>query len=153
MIEKYMSNNLNNPTYLFHGSPKLLEEIEQRQATDSNHNLENEDYAVFLTSSYLVASAYAFKDKIKQMSDDLPWDFQIGGNARTGEINIVIENVNIDDNLEGYIYVFPFEQDFKHNGNSIQYKCHRNITPIDRIKIKFSDFKEYYIINQNSKHL
>lgn len=153
MLEKYINNDLNNPKYLFHGSPQLLDEIEQRQATDTNHNLENEDYAVFLTSSYLVASAYAFKDKIKEMSDNLSWNFEIGGDARTGEINIVMENVNIDDNLEGYIYVFPFEQEFEHNENSIQYKCHRNIIPIDKIKIKFSDFKEYYIVNQNSKHL
>lgn len=151
MIEKYINNNLSNPKYLFHGSHKLLEELEPMQAIDSNHNSENEDLAVFLTSSYLVASAYAFMDKISEMSDDLSWNFEIGGNARTGEINILMENVNIDDDLEGYIYVIPFEQDFEHHGNSIQYKCHKSIKPIDIIKIKFSDFKEYYTINQDSK--
>ena len=127
--------------------------MEQRQATDSNHNLENEDYAVFLTSSFLIASAYAFKDKIKEISDNLPWNFEIGGNAKTGEINIIMENINTDDDLEGYIYVFPFDDTNEHKENSVQYKCHRNIKPIDKIKIKFSDFKDFYIINQNSKHL
>lgn len=153
MLEKYINNDLNNPKYLFHGSPKLLEEIEQRQATDFTHNLENEDYAVFLTSSYLIASAYAFKDKIKEISNDLRWNFEIGGNSETGEINIIMENVNVDDDLEGYIYVFPFDKTYVHNENSIQYKCHKNIRPMDKIKIRFSDFKDYYVINQNNKHL
>lgn len=106
-----------------------------------------------MTSSYLIASAYAFKDKIKEISNDLHWNFEIGGNAQTGEINIIMENVNIDDDLEGYIYVFPFDETYEHNQNTIQYKCHKNIKPIDKIKIKFSEFEDYYVINQNIKHL
>ena len=57
------------PKYLFHGSPKFLKTIEQREAMDSSGNFENEDFAVFLTSSFLVATAYAFKDQIKKLKD------------------------------------------------------------------------------------
>ena len=74
----YLNNSLFNPRYLFHGSPKLLEIIEMRQAYDSCANYENEDYAVFLTSSFIIASAYAFKDTIKKLSDGLDWNFEIG---------------------------------------------------------------------------
>lgn len=40
-MKNYLDNSLTNPEYLFHGSPKCLETIEQRQSHDSNGNLEN----------------------------------------------------------------------------------------------------------------
>ena len=150
-MKKYVSNDLNNPKFLFHGSPILLEVIEQRQAHDSTNNPENEDYAVFLTSSFIIASAYAFKDKIKEISEGLEWSFNIGKNIDTDEIFIEMNNIATADDMEGYIYVFPFDETYEHEGRTIQYKCHKNIKPIDTIKIKFSDFKEYYIINNNTK--
>jgi len=149
-MDKYFNNDLANPMYLFHGSPKLLDTIEQRQAIDSNGNKDNEDFAVFLTSSFIIASAYAFKDKIKELSEGLDWNFEIGYDADNDEVNIKFENVNIDDDIEGYIYVVPFNKNYEHHGRSIQYKCHENIIPIDVIKIRFADFKKYYSI-ENEK--
>ena len=64
-----------------------------------------------------------------------------------------MDNVNIDDELESYIYVFNYNDSYTHVDRSIQYKCHENVTPIDVIKIKFKDFKKYYIINENRKVL
>lgn len=145
-MDKYFNNDLTNPRYLFHGSPKLLGNIEQRQAHDSNGNKDNEDFAVFLTSSFIIASAYAFKDRIKELSDGLDWNFDIGYDADNDEVNIKFENVNIDDDIEGYIYIVPFNENYEHHGRSIQYKCHENIIPIDVIKIRFADFKKYYSI-------
>ena len=55
-MDKYLDNSLANPTFLFHGSPKKLEVIEQRQAYDSNGIKENEDFAVFMTSSFIIVS-------------------------------------------------------------------------------------------------
>ena len=146
-MDAYLNNDLANPTYLFHGSPKLLDTIEQRQAYDSNGNVENEDYAVFLTSSFIIASAYAFKDRIKEMSDGLNWNFEIGYDKDNKEVNIKFENVNIDDDIEGFIYVFPFSEKYEHYGRSIQYKCHENIKPVAVVKVRFEDFKGYYKIN------
>ena len=151
-MDKYLSNSLTNPTFLFHGSPKKLEVVEQRQAHDSNGNGENEDFAVFMTSSFIIASAYAFKDKIKEMSEGLDWNFEIGVDSDTGEINVVMDNVNVDDELEGYIYAFNFDDSYTHEGNSIQYKCHRNVVPIDIVNIKFKDFKNDYTINGNRQN-
>lgn len=149
-MDNYFNNDIDNPTFLFHGSPKLLDTIEQRQAHDSNGNVENEDFAVFLTSSFIIASAYAFKDKIKELSDGLDWNFEISYDVDNRKTNIKFENVNIDDNIEGFIYVFPFNDSYEHNGRSIQYKCHESIRPLDVVKVRFSDFKKYYEIN-NSK--
>lgn len=143
----YLSNDLQKPIYLFHGSPRLLDTIEQRQAHDSNGNAENEDFAVFLTSSFIIASAYAFKDRIKELSDGLDWNFDIGYDVDNNEVNIKFENVNIDDDIEGYIYVFPFDENYEHHGRSIQYKCHENIKPVDVVKVKFADFRRYYQID------
>jgi len=73
--ETIYNNSLDNPTYLFYGSPKLLEIIEQRQTQDSNNNIENE---------------YAFKDKIKEISNGLEWNFEIGYNPDTDKVNIIM---------------------------------------------------------------
>lgn len=62
-----------------------------------------------------------------------------------------MKNINTDDDMEGYIYVFPFDETYENEEGSIQYKCHENIKPIDIVKIKFSDFKQYYTINNVSK--
>ena len=151
-MDKYLDNSLISPKFLFHGSPKKLEVIEQRQAYDSNGNKENEDFAVFMTSSFVIASAYAFKDKIKEMSEGLDWNFEIGRDANSDEIFVIMDNVNVDDELEGYIYVFDYDDSYTHEGRSIQYKCHKNVVPIDVVSVKFKDFKNYYSINIDNKN-
>ena len=123
----YENNDIKNPKYLFHGSPKLLETIEPRQSSDSGNNHDNEDYAVFLTSSFLMAS--------------------IGYDSESKEAVIKMDNVNIDDDIEGYVYVFPFDEKYDHTKGSTQYKCHDSIKPIDVVKIRFADYKNYYTIN------
>lgn len=116
-MSNYINNNLNSPKFLFHGSPNQLEVIEQRRAQDSNGNLENEDYAVFMTSSFVIASAYAFKDKIKEISNGLNWNFEIGMDTDKNEIFVIMDNVNVDDELEGYIYVFDYDDSYEHEKN------------------------------------
>ncbi len=152
-MSKYLNNDIYNPNYLYHGSPKKLEVIEQRQAHDSDGVKENEDYAVFMTSSFIVASAYAFKDRIKEMSQDLQYEFEIGRNPETDEIFVIMDNVNIDDELEGYVYVFDFDSTYEHEERSIQYKCHKNVTPIDVIPVRFKDYKQFYTINQSQENM
>ena len=141
------NNDLTNLDCLFHGSPKKLVIIEPREAHDSNGNAENEDTAVFLTSSFLLASAYAFKDSIKELSDGLDWDFDFNYDPDTKDINIIFSNVKINDDIEGYVYTVPYSENYEHHGRSIQYKCHKKIKPTDVVKIKFGDYKKYYQIN------
>lgn len=155
MLEKYMNNDLNNPKYLFHGSSHLLSELEKRQSHDSDGTIENEDLAVFLTSSFIIASAHAFMDKIEKISSELNYDFEIGRDADSETLIINMNNVNVDDNMEGYIYVIPYDESYEHHGRSIQYKSHDNIKPIETIKIKFGDYKQFYNINRDviTKHI
>ena len=143
----YEHNDINNPKYLFHGSPKKLDKIIPHQAHDSNGNEENEDYAVFLTSSFIIASAYAFKDKIKEISDDLDYNFNIGC-TNDNDYFVDIENVRISDSIYGYIYVFPFDEaKVKYSGGA-QYKYYGELEPIDVIKINFKDYRDKYNIKE-----
>ena len=116
----------------------------------SNYNLDNVDTAVFLTSSLLIASCYAFKDKIKEESEKahLDWDFQISSTET--EPIMTMENVVIPDDLEGYIYVFSYNNFFKNDPkDSLQYKSYQNLQPIDVVSVHYSDFKEHYLLKKS----
>ncbi len=145
MFDIYLNQNNNNPTYLFHGSPILLSNLEPKQSHDSNNNSHNIDTAIFLTSSFLTATAYAFKDTIKQCSlaNNLKYDFSINSH---GEIPIlVMNNVIVPDNLKGYIYVFKYDDKFTNDPQgSLQYKYYGNLEPIKIINVNYNDFKQYY---------
>ena len=65
-IKEYLTQDINNPKYLFHGSPKKIDKIIPKLSQDSNNNQDNIDKAVFLFPSLIKASAYAFKDTIKK---------------------------------------------------------------------------------------
>ena len=153
-ISKYFSQDVLRPNYLFHGSPLVLDSLTLHTSHDSNYNLDNVDTAVFLTSSLLIASCYAFKDKIKEESEknNLDWDFQI---SSTETVPIMtMENVVIPDDLSGYIYVFPYNDSFRNEPeDSLQYKSYKNLQPIDVVLIHYSDFKKYYVLNNKSKSL
>ena len=146
-ISKYLNQDINNPKYLFHGSPKLLESIKPHKSHDSNNNLDNISNAVFLFPSFLKATPYAFKDTIKKMSDGLDWNFEITNNDDYPLMKM--ENVNVSDDITGYIYVFLNNEDMIKDSNDYQYKCFKEITPIDIIEVRFDDYKQYYSVNDD----
>lgn len=149
--KKYFNNefynaDLLNPQWLFHGSSLKLNNLEPRLSHDSNGNKENIDTAVFTTSSIKIASAYAFKDSIKENSKDLDWDFEI---FHKDIVPIMqMQNVRTDDELEGYIYVFINDGSFKNEPKeSLQFKSYKKLIPIECKKIKYKDFKHLYEIS------
>ena len=142
MLEKYLNQDINNPIYLFHGSPKKLLKINPQQSHDSNNNLNNIATAIFLFPSFLKATPYAFKDTIKEKSFNLKYNFIIP-NDNTFPL-MIMENVDIDENIIGYIYVFKKDSDMVKDNNSYQYKCYKELEPIDIVEIKYKDYKEYY---------
>jgi len=147
-----MEQDVNCPKYLFHGSPKLLDNVEIRKSYDSKGNERNIDVAVFVTSSFLLATAYAFKDKIKEKSlkNGLKYSFDIKNRL---ELPIMImDNVIIPDELEGYVYVFEYNDNFVNDpAGSLQYKAYDNLRPIDIIKINYDDFKSSYEIKKENE--
>ena len=143
---EYIENDLDNPKYLFAGSPYLLEYLEPRKAKDENHNPLNEDTAVYLTSSWIIASAYCF-------GKNPEYHGHFETNRIDGNPYVFFENDNLDDEQIGYIYVFEKNNDkFIHNGGrSLQYRCHEKITPIEIITVKFKDYKDLYNIENRRK--
>jgi len=142
-MNKYSNDDLNNPKYLFHGSPKKLDIVEQRKSSDSSGNKDNIDNVVFLTSSYLIASAYAFKDTIKEKSFNLKWSFDIS-NRDTIPV-MTMRNVVIDRNSVGYIYIFRNDNNLKASpSGSLQFKAYSDLLPIDVVEVEYKDFEKYY---------
>lgn len=64
---------------------------------------------------------------------------------------MTMENVNIDENIIGYVYVFLIDDDMIKDNDSYQYKCYRLKKPIDVIEVIYRDFKNYYCVKKNSK--
>lgn len=147
MIEEYLNQDINNPKYLFHGSPKKLSILEPKLTNDSNHNKNNIVTAIFLFPSFLKSTPYAFKDTIKKLSSELDWNFEISNN-NTYPL-MIMENVNVFDDIIGYIYVFKKDNSMIKDNNTYQYKCYHQLVPIDIIKVKYQEYKKYYkVINK-----
>lgn len=150
-LKEYLNQDINNPKYLFHGSPKKLEVLIPMQSYDYTGNEVNIANAIFLFPSLIKASAYAFKDTIKKNSEGLKWNFEIP-NGNDFPI-MIMENVNIDENIIGYIYVFDYDERIKKDsGSSLQYKSFEKLIPIDIIQVCYKDFKEYYYLKNSNKH-
>lgn len=151
-MEKYIKQDLNNPKYLFHGSPKILDNIEVKKSHDSADTKHNIDIAVFLTQSFLLATAYSFKDKIKELSISCGLKYNFIINNYESLPIMTMENVTIPENLEGYVYVFEYDEKFVNDPiGSLQYKSYTNLKPIDILKINYNDFKSYYEVTQKKR--
>lgn len=148
-LQKYLNQNIDNPIYLFHGSPKMLSELHPSQSYDADGNKQNIANAIFLFPSFLKATPYSFKDTIKYASEGLKYNFEIT-NANTLPL-MTMENVNIDENIIGYVYVFLRDDDMIKDNDSYQYKCYKSKKPIDIIEVIYRDFKNYYCVKNNSK--
>ena len=140
-INEYKSQNIFEPTYLFHGSPFEIEVLEPRQSSDEQNN-ENEDNAVFLTSNFITAVAYAFRNKLKEINEH--YSFSINNN---GQIPAMIFEVNsLPGELYGYVYVFKKDDLIlkDNHQNTTQYRCYHNLKPIDVIKVYYRDYMQYF---------
>ena len=140
-IEEYKEQDVFNPKYLFHGTAHEVEKLELKQSTDSE-NKDNEDNAVFLTSSIYTAAAYAFSRRLKEINDH--YSFSMNNN---GELPAMIFEVdNLPDDLYGYIYIFDKSDDMIKDSHeyTTQYRCYHNLIPQKVIKVNYKDFEEYF---------
>ena len=139
---EYLNQDIDHPKYLFHGSPKKLSILEPKLAHDSNNNKNNIATAIFLFPSFLKSTPYAFKDTIKNLSTQLDWNFEIPNNDTYPLM--IMENVNISDDITGYVYVFLKNDTMIKDKNTYQYKYYPKLTPIDVVEVKYKDYKKYY---------
>ncbi len=140
-LEEYMKQNIFEPNYLFHGSPFEIEQLEPRQSHD-NKNKDNEDNAIFLTSYFLNAAAYTFRNKLKKLNEH--WSFSINNNGQLPAMEFEVDN--LPEDLFGYIYIFK-KDDFMIKDNhkrTTQYRCYHNLKPIDVVQVYYRDFAEYF---------
>lgn len=145
--KKYLEQDIDNPIYLFHGSPKKLSVLKPTQSHDVNNNKQNVANAIFLFPSFLKATPYAFKDTIKENSKELNWDFEIP-NTNIYPL-MIMKNVNINKNITGYIYVVLRDNNMIKDEDSYQYKCYNEVKIVDIIEIKYKDFERYYYLDNN----
>ena len=150
-IKYYINQDIDNPKFLFHGSPCKLKKLIPKMANDTSGNTDNISNAVFLFPSFLKSTPYAFKDTIKQNSEGLEWDFEIP-NSDTYPL-MIMSNVNIDEDIIGYIYVFKKNDSMIKDDNSYQYKCYEELCPCDVVEIHYRDFSKYYELKNNTKSI
>lgn len=94
--------------------------------------------------SFTKAIPYAFKDTIKANSSNLDWSFEIP-NDNVLPI-MIMRNVNIDENMKGYIHVFKKDSNMIKDKGSYQYKCYQELIPCDVLEVCYKDFQEYFEI-------
>lgn len=144
-LEEYLNQSEDNPKYLFHGSPIPLTEIKPMQSHDDSGNKNNIEEAVFLFPLFEKSVPYAFKDTIK--SQNKYSKFIISNH--NDDVLMTMENVGVDDELEGYIYVFENNEKIKKDERSLQYKSYDSLKAIDVIKVKYGNFKDRFEIINN----
>lgn len=140
-LNEYLEQDIWNPKYLFHGSPYEIDILEPRKSTDVQ-NKENEDNAIFLTSWFINAMAYAIRNKLKEMNEH--YGFQMNNN---GELPAMLFSVeNLPDDLYGYVYVFDkIDNMIKDNHEyTTQHRCYHELRPIDVVKVYYKDFADYF---------
>ena len=144
-INEYLNQDIDNPTYLFHGSCKKLSKLTPQLSHDSNGDINNIACAVFLFPSFLKSTPYAFKDTIKLNSSG--WSFDRPNGLEFPLMSM--SGVNIDEDIIGYIYVFLKDDDMIKDSDSYQYKCYKELVPIDVIEVCYKDYMKYYeVINK-----
>ena len=140
-LNKYMNQDIFNPKYLFHGTAHEIDKLELRQSTDSE-NKENEDNAIFLTSSFYTAAAYAFSRRLKELNEHYSFSM-----SNSGELPAMVFEVdNLPDDLCGYIYIFERSEDMIKDNHkyTTQYRCYHELIPQEIIKVNYKDFEEFF---------
>ena len=64
-----------------------------------------------------------------------------------------MSNVNLDDDILGYVYVFYKDDSMIKDDDSYQYKYFKEIKPVDVITVRYGDFSSYYEVLENDKVL
>ncbi|MCI8545007.1 MAG: hypothetical protein HFH09_02115 [Bacilli bacterium] len=150
-LDEYLNQDIDNPKYLFHGSPYKLDRLIPQTSHDSKGNKENVATAIFLFPSFLKSTPYAFMGTIIANSEGLPWDFEIP-NSNSFPL-MTMSNVNIDENMVGYIYVFEKSNKMIKDEKSYQYKCYDELAPCDMVTITYKDFYQYYELRSLNKSM
>jgi len=135
-LEEYLNQNIDQPKYLFHGSPYLLDKLLPKQSHDDNENKSNEDLAIFLFPMFRKVTPYALRKAFYQSID-----------------GVAKENRIINSDEKGYVYVFLRDETMIKDNDSYQYRCYHELVPVDIVEIRFKDFvDDFEIIYDEEKN-
>ena len=140
-LQEYQNQDVFNPNYLFHGTAHEIEKLECRQSAD-NENRDNEDNAIFLTSSFYTAAAYAFSRRLKEINKRYSFSMNNKGELPA----MVFEVDNLPDDLCGYVYIFDKSDDIIKDNHEFttQYRCYHDLVPQKVVKVYYKDFEKYF---------
>ena len=133
MYRELLEQDLDNPKYLFYGSPLWLKKIN----SDKNE--------IILVPLFTMAPSYAFKDIIEQNNKDCR--ITITNNSEYPMM--IIENALIDENISGYIYAFLKDDTMIKDGDSYIYRCREELMPYATFKVFYRDYAKYYEVKNN----
>ena len=130
---EYINQDIFNPKYLFHGTAHEVEKVELRQSTDN---------AIFLTSSFYTAAAYAFSRRLKELNEH--YSFSMSNNGELPAMEFEVDN--LPDDLCGYIYIFERSEDMIKDNREFttQYRCYHELTPQKVVKVYYKDFEGFF---------
>ena len=150
-IQKYLDNDPDNPKYLFHGSPILMEELLPQQSFDNAGNNDNVDVAVFMYPVFYKCIPYALKNGFiyKEEFGDDSW-------FETSHRNVdypyaILNNRDIDMDATGFVYVFEKKEDMIKDKLDYQYRCYHSLKPIDIVKVQMKDYINLFEIRNSDK--
>ena len=153
-IQKYLNNDPDNPKYLFHGSPMLMDELQPQQSFDSSGNNDNVDKAVFMYPMFYKCVPYALKKGFiykEEFGDDSYFETD---NRSISYPYAILNNRDINMDTIGYVYVFEKTDDMTKDKLNYQYRCYHSLKPIDIVKVQMRDYIELFEIrNSNKKNL
>lgn len=144
-LEEYLKQDIFNPLYLFHGNSSVLQIVEPRQSYDSESK-NNEDNAIFLTSWFINAAAYAFMSKLKELNEHYSFSMNNMGEIPAMEFEVDY----LPSDLWGYVHIFEKTQDMIKDDHeyTTQYRCYHNLVPKKVIKVNYKDFEDYFVRNE-----
>lgn len=153
-IEEYLNQDIDNPKYLFHGSPILMDKVDSKKSHDDGENKSNEDVAIFLFPMFRKATPYALKKAFRTPIEGVSRENSYFSTtlSRTTYPFATIKNRVIDEEEKGYVYVFLNGEGILKDRESYQYRCYHALTPIDIVEVKFKDFaSDFGIIYEEEK--
>lgn len=153
-LEEYLNQGIDQPKYLFHGSPYLLDKLLPKRSHDDWGNKNNEDLAIFLFPMLRKVTPYALRNAFCKKVDGVSKENSYFSTSLRGKTYpfATIKNRIINPDEKGYVYVFLKDETMIKDNDSFQYRCYHELVPIDIIEIRFEDFADDFEIIYDDKN-
>ena len=125
--------------YIFHGSHVLFDVCKPHQARCNSKNAENEQFAIYGSSSLEFAILFAFE---KLPKTKFSWEASVDDNGQS--YGILKDGTYITQEDFGYIYCFDKTNFKPTTEGGVQYVCKTEQKPVAIYKVYYKDFKELF---------